>query len=171
MSFLTYAKCSPYHPQANAQTERFNLTLKNAWKSQLDAENWAHRLPMVLLALRTLHREEFDASSAMRLYGMNLRLPNQFYPTPNEWQTDPKPHCNDSNEWHLISMCPQVSQLTKMCMSINVCSRVLTSWCLTNTKSIPWTRLGLALTPLIGKAKSTQSASIAYGPLICCQTL
>jgi len=45
---------------------------------------------MVLLALCTLHREEFDASSAMTLYGMNLRLPNQFYPTANEWQTDPQ---------------------------------------------------------------------------------
>ena len=92
MSFLctSHAKCSPYHRQANAQTERFNLTLKNALKSQLNAENWAHRLPMVLLALRTLHREEFDASSAMTLCGMNLRLPNQFYRTSNEWQTDPQ---------------------------------------------------------------------------------
>jgi len=40
MSFLgtSHTKCSPYHPQANAQTERFNLTLKNALKSQPDAE-------------------------------------------------------------------------------------------------------------------------------------
>ena len=45
---------------------------------------------MVLLALRTLHRKEFDASSAMTLYGMNLRLPNQFYPTVNKYQTDPQ---------------------------------------------------------------------------------
>jgi len=92
MSFLgtSHAKCSPYHHQTNAQTERFNLTLKNALKSQLDAENWAHRLPMVLLALRTLHRDEFDAASAMTLHGMNLRLTNQFYPTANEWQTNPQ---------------------------------------------------------------------------------
>ena len=92
MSFLdtSHAKCSPYHPQANAKTERFNLTLKNALKSQLDAEKWTHRLPMVLVALRTLHREEFYASSAMTLHGMNLRLPNQFYPAANEWQTDPQ---------------------------------------------------------------------------------
>jgi len=35
VSFLgtSHAKCSPYHPQANAQTERFNLNLKNALKS------------------------------------------------------------------------------------------------------------------------------------------
>jgi len=92
MPFLgtSHAKCSPYHPQANAQTERFTLTLKNALKSQLDAENWAYRLPMVLLALHTLHCEEFDTSSAMILYGMNLQLPNQFYPTANKWQTDPQ---------------------------------------------------------------------------------
>jgi len=77
----TYSKSSPYHPQANAQTERFNLTVKNALKSQLDAANWSHKLPVVILALRTLYREEFDASAATMLYGINLRLLNQFYPT------------------------------------------------------------------------------------------
>jgi len=92
ISFLgtSHAICSPYHPQASAQTESFNLTLNNALKSQLHTENWAHRLPMVLLALRALHREEFDASSAMTPHGMNLRLPFQFYPRANEWQTDPQ---------------------------------------------------------------------------------
>jgi len=39
-----HAKWSPFHPQANAQTERFNVSLRNALKSQLDTENWAHRL-------------------------------------------------------------------------------------------------------------------------------
>ena len=32
----------------------------------------------------------FNFWPAMTLYGMNLRLPNQFYPTANEWQTDPQ---------------------------------------------------------------------------------
>jgi len=45
---------------------------------------------MVILALRTLYREEFDASAAMMLYGMNLRLPNQFYPTSTAWSDDPR---------------------------------------------------------------------------------
>ena len=35
-----------------------------------------------------------------------------------------KPHCNDiNNEWHLISMWPHVSPLTKKSRSPNVCSR------------------------------------------------
>ena len=124
-SFLgtSHAKCSPYHPQTNAQTERFNLNEKRCTVS-----TWrkAHRLPIVLLALRTSHREAFDASSALTLYGMNLRLPNQFFPTANEWQTDPQAALQCiNNEWHLISKCPHVSQLTKKCMSVNVCSRVL----------------------------------------------
>ena len=92
MKFLgtSHSKSSPYHPQANAQTERFNLTVKNALKSQLDAVNWAHKLPMVILALRNLYREEFDASAAMMLYGMNLRLSNQFYPTSTAWSDNPQ---------------------------------------------------------------------------------
>jgi len=78
MKFLgtSHSKSSPYHHQENAQTERFNLTVKNALKSQLDAATWSHKLPMVILALRTLYREEFDASAATMSYGMNLRLPD-----------------------------------------------------------------------------------------------
>jgi len=78
MSFVgtSHSKSSPCHPQANAQTERFNLSVKNALKSQLDAANWAHKLPMAILTLRTLYREDFDTSAAMMLYEMNLRLPN-----------------------------------------------------------------------------------------------
>jgi len=108
-------------------------------------------------------------------------FPTSFTWRPTNGRLIPKAHCNDNNEWHLISMCPHVSPLTKKCMSTNVCSRVLTWWCLTNTESILWTQLGLVLgkscavapklTPLIGKAKPIQSAKIAYSPLICCQTL
>ena len=91
MKFLgtTHSKSSPYHPQANAQTERFNVTVKNTLKSQLDAANWSHKLPMVILALQTMYREEFDASAALMLYGINLRLPNQFYPTSTAWSDQP----------------------------------------------------------------------------------
>ena len=73
-----------------AQTERYNLTVKNALKSQLDAANRSHKLPMVILALRTLYRKEFDASAAVMLYGMNLRLLNQFYPTSTAWSDNPR---------------------------------------------------------------------------------
>jgi len=43
MRFLgtSHSISSPYHPQANAQTERFNLTVKTTLKPQLDAANWA----------------------------------------------------------------------------------------------------------------------------------
>ena len=72
-------------------------------------------------------------------------FPTSFTWRPTNGRLIPKAHCNDNNEWHLISMCPHVSQLTKKYMSTNVCSRVLTWWFLTNTKSIPWTHLGLVL--------------------------
>ena len=34
--------------------------------------------------------KDFDVSSAMTLCGMNLRLTDQFYPTADEWQTNPQ---------------------------------------------------------------------------------
>ena len=64
------------------------------------------------------------------------------------WQTQLQPngrlihklHCKYiSDKWYLISMRPHVFQRTTNCVSINVCSRVLTRWCPMNTKSIPWT--------------------------------
>ena len=70
------------------RTVQFNV--KNALKSQLNAANWAHKLPMVILALRTLYREKCDASAAVMLYGMNLRLPNQFYPTSTACSDNPR---------------------------------------------------------------------------------
>ena len=92
MKFLgtSHSKSSHYHAQANAHPERFNLTVKNALKSQLDVVNWSHKLPMVILALWTLYREEFDASATLMLYGINLRLPNQFYPTSTAWSGNPR---------------------------------------------------------------------------------
>ena len=58
----------PVPPSGERSNREIQLDSKKRFKSQLDAENWAHRLPMVLLALRTLHCDEFDVSSAMTLY-------------------------------------------------------------------------------------------------------
>jgi len=171
MSFLgtSHAKCSPYHHQTNAQTERFNLTLKNALKSQLDAENWAHRLPMVLLALCTLHRDEFDASSAMTLYGMNLRLPNQFYPTANKWQTDPQAalqrHQQRVASYEYVPTPFPAHQKVHVNKRLLTCSHVMmSSEHKKHSLDAPGLVLGKScavapkLTPLIGKAKPAQSA-------------
>jgi len=133
MKFLgtSHSKSSPYHPQANAQTERFNLTVKNALKSQLDAANWAHKLPMVILALRTLYREEFNASAALMLYGRNLRLPNQFYPTSPYWSDNPRAallrHQQNVSSYQYVPTRFPTNQKVHMNRRLLTCSHVMLS--------------------------------------------
>ena len=145
-------------------------------------QHWAHRLSMVRLALRTLHREVFDASSAMTLYGMNLWLPNEFYPTANEWQNDPQAALQRHQQrvasyQYVLTRFPaqQKGNLNKRLLT---CSHVMMS---NEHKKHSLDALGLVLgisyavapklASLMGKATPTQSASIAYSPLICCQSL
>jgi len=137
---------------------------------------------MVRLALRTLHREVFDASSAMTLYGMNLWLPNEFYPAANEWQNDPQAALQRHQQrvasyQYVLTRFPaqQKGNLNKRLLT---CSHVMMS---NEHKKHSLDALGLVLgisyavapklASLMGKATPTQSASIAYSPLIRCQTL
>ena len=66
-----------YHPQANGLVERFHRTLKSALMATGEAAGWLDRLPLVLLGLRSAHREESDCSAAESLYGTSLTLPTQ----------------------------------------------------------------------------------------------
>ena len=86
---------------------------------------------MVILALRTLHREEFDASAAMMLYGMNLRLPNQFYPTSTAWSGNPRGallrHQQNVASCQYIPTCFPTNQKVHMNHRLLTCSHVMLS--------------------------------------------
>lgn len=72
---------NPYHPQANGMIERLHRTLKTALTCL--RTNWSVALSSVLLGLRTVLKEDLDASPAELLYGEALRLPGDFITPPS----------------------------------------------------------------------------------------
>jgi len=78
--------CSPWK---NGHCERLNRSLKTALCAKRNLANWVISYPWSIFLLHTVHRQDFGASSAQMLYGMNLQLTNQFYPTHHDDSNSP----------------------------------------------------------------------------------
>ena len=72
-------RTTAYHPSANGLVERFHRQLKALLKAQPDPSNWSESLPMVLLGIRTVLKEDLHCTAAELVYGTSLRLPGEFF--------------------------------------------------------------------------------------------
>ena len=79
----TRCRTTAYHPQANGMIERFHRQLKAALKAQPLPESWTEYLPLVLLGIRSAIKEDLHYSPAELVYGTTVRLPGEFFSTPN----------------------------------------------------------------------------------------
>lgn len=76
--------CS-YHPISNGIIERFHRTLKSSLRCYSNAsQNWVDYLPLVLLGLRSVIKEDLGCSVAEMVYGTTLRLPSEFFESSNK---------------------------------------------------------------------------------------
>lgn len=75
---IQHLRTTAYHPQANGIIERWHRALKTALKAKL-TEKWTEELPLVLLGLRSAHKEDLNATPAEMTLGTTLRLPGQFF--------------------------------------------------------------------------------------------
>ncbi|KAF2356832.1 Integrase catalytic core [Trinorchestia longiramus] len=64
-----------FHPQSNGLIERVHHDLKTALKCLNSRTDWVDHLPMVLLSLRNLYKQDKKATTSEMLYGQSLRLP------------------------------------------------------------------------------------------------
>ncbi|GBO37915.1 hypothetical protein AVEN_249290-1 [Araneus ventricosus] len=70
-------RTASYTPQCNGMVERLHRPLKQALTCH--QADWLDALPLVLLGIRTVLREDLNASAAELVYGSSLRLPGQLY--------------------------------------------------------------------------------------------
>ncbi|XP_055308134.1 uncharacterized protein LOC129572210 [Sitodiplosis mosellana] len=78
-----HLRSSPRHPQANGMIERFHRTMKSAIKCQ-NNERWTETLPMIMLALRCVFKDDIQATPSEMVYGETLKLPCDFFETIND---------------------------------------------------------------------------------------
>ncbi|KAK4474332.1 hypothetical protein MN116_000416, partial [Schistosoma mekongi] len=76
----TRFRTTAYHPQSNGLVERFHRQLK-ASLSATNMPQWTEALPLVLLGIRSMVKEDVGCSVSELVYGTTLRLPGEFVET------------------------------------------------------------------------------------------
>ena len=59
--------------------EYFHRQLKSSLKSYPEPTNWTDILPVVLLGIYTMLKDDLHCTSAELVYGTTLRLPGEFF--------------------------------------------------------------------------------------------
>lgn len=84
----TRTRTTAYHPQSNGLVERLHRTLKAAITASCRSyqnRNWYEALPLVLLGLRTMVKEDLKCSPAELVYGEALVIPGEYVvPVPTD---------------------------------------------------------------------------------------
>ena len=72
------SQTTSYHPQSNGLIERFHRSLKTSLRARLAGPDWIRHLPLVLLGLRSVPKDDTGMSVAEAVYGTPLTLPGDF---------------------------------------------------------------------------------------------
>ena len=84
-------RATAYHPIANGIIEHFHRQLKSSLKSYPNPTNWTDILPIILLGIRTILKDDLRCTAAEFVYGTNLRLPGEFFDSSTVEDTLPDP--------------------------------------------------------------------------------
>ena len=75
-------------PSTNGLVERVHRQLKDSLRMCENMHNWYHNLPVTLLTLKNLVKQDLGCSANEMLFGQQLRLPSEFQlvmkTTPND---------------------------------------------------------------------------------------
>lgn len=64
-----------FNPRANGMIERFHRSMKASIMA-VNNDDWELALPLILLGLRTVYREDFDSTAAEMIYGCQINVPS-----------------------------------------------------------------------------------------------
>lgn len=77
---ITHQRTTPYHPNSNGLIERFHRDVKASLKCHNEGNpRWTETLPLVMMGLRAMFRNELGGSISEMLYGNCIRLPGEFF--------------------------------------------------------------------------------------------
>ena len=78
---IEHIKTTSYNPRANGLVERLHRTLKTAIMAC--KHHWYETLPLVLLSIRSMYKEDLKASPAELVFGTELTIPGDLITTTN----------------------------------------------------------------------------------------
>ena len=71
------------YSQSNGLCERYIKTIKTALTAKLDRNHWTRYVPLIILSINNMYKEDLKSSSAELVFGQTLRLPGDLcYDTP-----------------------------------------------------------------------------------------
>ena len=75
---VKHIKTTAYHPYANGLIERFHRQLKTTLTANNNTRTWFENLPLVLLSIRNVIKEDLGCTPSEMVFGTYLTLPSQF---------------------------------------------------------------------------------------------
>lgn len=87
-------RTTAYNPKCNGMIERWHRSLKAAIMCRANFQ-WTKEIPIILLGLRSIHKDDLGATPSELVYGQSLRLPSDFLcpsqlPVQSEFVSDLK---------------------------------------------------------------------------------
>ena len=79
---ISASTTTAFHPQSNCMIERFHRSLKSALFTRLAGLDWFLHLPLVLLGLRPVPKDDTGLSVSEVVYGSSLAVPGEFLGSP-----------------------------------------------------------------------------------------
>ena len=79
---IVHSPTTSFHPQSNGIVEKFHCQLKVSLHARPAGRDWFYHLPLVLLGLQSVPREDSSVSASEALFGSPLVLPGGFLNTP-----------------------------------------------------------------------------------------
>ena len=75
---ISTSQTTSFHPQSNGMIELFHRSLKSSLRARADDSHWVSHLPLVLLGLRSVPKEDTGFSVSEAVYGSALTIPGEF---------------------------------------------------------------------------------------------
>jgi len=79
---ISTSQTTSFHPQSNGMIERFHRSLKSSLRARAADSDWVFHLPLVLLGLRSVPKEDTGFSVSEAVYGSPLTVPGEFLEAP-----------------------------------------------------------------------------------------